>query len=1069
MLHFARNTLAAALVAGALAQAAVAQTPITVQIVNDSGLPDDQVYLLLMGAPITVGGTTYPLVVSGDLPSIDTTTTASGTSAPLGCAQGSTGCTPFKRAKVNGAPLHVDSPYSGAHSLPVYEFTATTVGSGVLYISYQQPITAPPAPTVTSTTRFQPVEFTYSQYVASTADLSSIDFYGIPIELTTYRPTDTHFARPLDRVTYYTSTPTLLQVFLATNANLGNAMIATGATGNTTFVPGTTPMADFLRVIGPNQIAAPGSTSPLPSPPPSGMPRVWPYPSFAGYLDSLANASYTFTESDSNLVSGYTYSYTGTVYPMTSTTTDTCLNPLMAVTGWYVKLTGTTTVTSGSLPSNADICIPLPQNNPYGVNNQLANSGNADFIIYGAVQNCYTLGLAVNGVYQSCDESSTSYLQALTNSVYGWIQADVLSALNFGYMNGKWDNTQNGGQGNSAAWYNLPPIQYPFGQARVSNDGYYNPWAALMYNHSDAYGFAFSDRNGRPSPAVSLPTDQGFVRIWILPDTRLDAPLVTATAAGSDTIKLEWPVVSGAHHYIVTWSPPYLTKSDKVDQPTPGTATASYTIKGLHGGTPYTVTVRAVDRTEELASAEVPVYATTHGSPSTPTSGNVDFQFGFNWTPPSYLAQTPIVTLGNATATYGPVTGGMAYTVTGTTPITVAPPASSVAFNVQDNSCSGDACIVQTLSPVNVAAGGTSSLLITIGSPSSSTPSLVATTPFVFSLPPGVTAALGAAPGSTPVCMGVVVNQPVLPTTAGSIVTGANSPLTAGTTQSPAPACVIPVTLTALQSGLLNLGAQSFSLNGTTTNTPVSLTLNIAAPATANIAQAISPDSIPNDGAATLVITVGAPGAAVDLALDFVDILPPNLLLTGIDSSAASACLGVVPAPTQISIPAGTTIPATGCTITANVTGVSAGGGVNTTGVLLLTNTPISVTHYPLVVTSNGDTIWSSNVYLTMIGTPQSFSVGPCTLLDACEGSGISSPVPFDTLALPNFAERLQQPLSITGGDPTIGPPFGGSWVANVGVSFVPQPNKKAAAVTLPTTLHSGNLCPWLPNGRICP
>jgi len=57
-------------IGAALAVPSSAQTPITVQVINDSGLPDSAVYLLLAGQDVNVtpgGGpaTNYPFAVSG--------------------------------------------------------------------------------------------------------------------------------------------------------------------------------------------------------------------------------------------------------------------------------------------------------------------------------------------------------------------------------------------------------------------------------------------------------------------------------------------------------------------------------------------------------------------------------------------------------------------------------------------------------------------------------------------------------------------------------------------------------------------------------------------------------------------------------------------------------------------------------------------------------------------------------------------------------------------------------------------------------------------------------------------
>ncbi len=638
------------------------------------------------------------------------TVTATTITLPAGTPLANGGCTitvPVVASSTSGAlssltptGATVPSPYTGK-SLPVYSFTMTTVGSGNLYLSYNAPLTVPTSPTVRTPTRFQSVEFSYSAAIASNGDLTSIDFFGIPLELSTHDPSDKERALAKDRVTYYTSTPTLLGAMLAANPELQCAILRTDGAP---FDPNN-PMTNFARIVGPNQVAA-GGTPPVtncpatapsgwtggtwPPVPPAGSP--WPYPSFASYLDSLAAApAYTFTEADTNIISSYTFDYAGTVLKMgpvtvsattsalttaagtapaasspltvipgtttgasaptmtfvpatigaggsstltislpnatgaaytlaapfydvmppgaiitsipaggtctgvalspatapvqialgagtsiptggctivvtvtsarvgtyTNTTSmlqptgaaamplaaapltvlaattsqlsssivpgtiapggsatwrisfghtgsaattltapfaatlpagvtttsgnsgsctgatvsatqvglpsgttipaggctivatitssaqggvngtlPSCLDPKLAADGWLIRMTGTTT--ASGLPSNADLCIPLARHD--------VGYGSADFVVYGAAQNCETLGLASNGVLQPCSDMNAAALGAVTNSVYGWMQADVLSALNFGYMNGAADATFGSGQ-----------------------------------------------------------------------------------------------------------------------------------------------------------------------------------------------------------------------------------------------------------------------------------------------------------------------------------------------------------------------------------------------------------------------------------------------------------------------------------------------------------------------------------------------------------------------------------------------------------------------------------------------
>jgi len=745
--------------AAAFAASAIAGTPITVQVVNDSGHSDYEVFLLLTGKGIKdAAGVHHAFSVSG-VTSIDPDTTSNpATGTPLSCLNAPSPCsTPIQQATSGGQPLTVRSPYTGAKNLPVYEFTMTTVGSGVLYVSYDTPVTYPVAPTVTAPYRFQPLEFSYADFTVSNGDLTSIDFYGIPLELTTYAPGDTAFKVPQDLVTYYSSTEGILNAMLAVSSNMQSAMVAKSCSSSpcttAAFVPGTTPYKDFLRVIGPNQVAAPGA-SPLP-PPATGSVPPWPYPSFAGYLTSLQN--YTFKEKDDKLVSSFVFDYTGTVLPMTPQTTATCLDPSLAGNGWLIKLTGTTN--ASTLPSNADICIPL-------VTDRTKNN-NVDYLIYGASQSCEAIGIydPVSGKRYPCTDGATSN-ETLANSVYGWIQADVLAAINFGYLQGKLDDAN--GVGHSGTWYGLPPVPYPFARARKTNDGYYNAWAALMYNLSDAYGFAFSDRNGRPSPDISFPVG-GTVRVWILPDKRLDAPQVTATP-GPSSITVAWPPVNGADHYAVTWSPPYQPQRMTVPQPQSGNVSAVLPVST--GGTPYLVTVRALDADETKGSAEVSVYTRTTGQQPQSPAGNASTHFGLNWTPPPSIfgSSAPDLYIAGTKYTYDPGTGAGTYSTTSTTPIVTGPPTTTSGLTATGTGLA----VIETIDPPGVAPNGVATLAVTLGDPALS--SFTPQSAFVIAAPQGVTFS------AIPVSLAAQFNPPSIPTQGSSTLTvalGNNGPASA--------------------------------------------------------------------------------------------------------------------------------------------------------------------------------------------------------------------------------------------------------------------------------------------------
>jgi len=987
------------------------------------------------------------------------TTTATLVTLPMGTGIPAGGCsisltvtsiaTASALSQMANTGTTATSPYTG-NTLPVYSFTMATASSGSLYVSYNQPITYPTAPSVRTGIRFQPLEFSYSNGIASNGDLTSIDFYGIPLELQTFASTDTNLKYLLDRVTYYTSTRKLLREFAAVNPNLAYAFIATDGTTFTPAYDGSgniTNFANFARIAGPNQVTA-GGTPPLINypaaapanwtgtwPPASGSP--WPYGSFADYLDSLVSAGYTFKEADDVNISAYNFSYTGSIAGSRST-------------GYTITLTGTTgnPLPPSPLPTSGTITLTLPAEGTTG--------GDYNFAIYGVPQNCNTI--QVSGF--TCSEptayippqngnpavpASPGNVTTLTNSVYGWIQADVISALNFGYMNGKADAANGGGQ--SGVWYGIPPVQYPFGQARPTHannfkdDGYYNAWAALMYNHSDAYGFAFSDRSGRPSPDIAFPIG-GTLRIWILPDQRLDTPLVTETASDTSTITLQWPAIDNATGYTVTWSPPYETASIEVPPPNPQPTPVIATLTGLQPGTPYTITVTANGLGSTggaVRSFEVPVYARTHGTAPTLPAGDAEFQLGFNWAAPAYMvasATPPTLLIAGQSATY-PTTGST-FTIPLTTPIGVGPPPASSGLTILPTGTSPVLYTTASITPGSAIAGGISTATMTVLLGNTSATAITMPAGFTITLPPGVE----ATQMQSTTCTGSVVNA-ATNTTPSTIVMGGAS--------IPNPGCTMVVTLTATSPGTTIIDIPVMA--DATGDTSVASSAPLVVPGGAGlVTQSLTIPSISSGGPTQLTVTLGNPGTvATTLVEPFIMNMPSGVTIaTGsLNNGSCGQANAVHLSGTVVSLPKGSTISPGGCTLVLSLTSHTAGSTTITSGALL---TSYPTQSFPLELSYNGSTIWSANFYLTMMGTPTQFSVGPCQPGDNCAGSGLQNLVPFDTLKAPNFLERQGVGLTVQGGVAASGPPFGSTvnFIPSIGVPFTPVANKKTARVRLP-------------------
>jgi len=162
---------------------------------------------------------------------------------------------------------------------------------------------------------------------------------------------------------------------------------------------------------------------------------------------------------------------------------------------------------------------------------------------------------------------------------------------------------------------------FPFGSARIPNDGYYNPYTALIYNNSDPYSFAFSERI--TPDVLMIPGNGDRIRITILPDDRLDSPVVptpTANSITSNSIALNWEPVAGATGYQVNLLRPLNTPSTNL----PASAT-NYTFTGLQPGTPYVMSVQATGtgaHGNPIITPARSISATTSGLTS-PAGGNL--------------------------------------------------------------------------------------------------------------------------------------------------------------------------------------------------------------------------------------------------------------------------------------------------------------------------------------------------------------------------------------------------------------------------------------------------------------
>jgi hypothetical protein len=405
------------------------------------------------------------------------------------------------------------------------EFTLNSISSGRITFSFNGAVPANQQP-LDSSDRFDKVELTYTGLPGDAANLTAVDFFGIPFKLETLDGS----GNVLQKLTYYTSANSLESKLEALAAPA--ALITTnGITGG-----------PFARILSPS--LSPSS-----------------YSSMQSYVTSVAGKTVHINGTYVGPVgpSPNTYSYSGTFGKSHSS----------------ITLSGT----------------------------QSANPSPEMLTIDGS-----TLASAIytdNGAYTVGGNPA----QVSDNDVYAAIYRDLVAGFDFGYVHGKYGN-------NSAGWYGTTPYHPPYACARTTHDGFYNKYAAIIAASSDAYGFPFSDRN--QPVQVALNSAVATLRITLLPDNVLDAPIIQSTTPGAHSLKVKWASVSGATDYTVNVSPPIPAQTFDAGDST------SYRITSLNPGTPYTVSVTASNATS--TSEAIPVVVSTQHSVS-PISGPVGWHF----------------------------------------------------------------------------------------------------------------------------------------------------------------------------------------------------------------------------------------------------------------------------------------------------------------------------------------------------------------------------------------------------------------------------------------------------------
>jgi outer membrane autotransporter protein len=379
----------------------------------------------------------------------------------------------------------------------------TKYASGRVFVSLGSPLTSlsagnnyapnfldPTGPNFT--TRMDKYEITYglsaTGVLTGGANLSSTDFFGIPLKLQTKggsQPTTLtwNYNGAVHTASVFHTLGALQNFQTDTVSDTHGALVANGANGVTINTPGG-PMNGVVRII------APSSTNG----------NQTPYPSFTNYLTAIqtGGTSATIAGQNGQFTKGgpfQNYNLTGVISNTTQAINGMTIHPGDLV------LNGTVTNASGP-PSPLTILV--------------TKANLSSFAVYGA-----------NPAYTICPTCSN------VNKVVEKAVADYFSGLNFGFIGSTAPNPnapgQTIGKSPSWTWYGNQPngggpkpllLSDAYAAAQPGNPDYYNAYAAYLNNSSapvtDAYGFPYTDRLASPLAALD---DNTILTMTILPDT----------------------------------------------------------------------------------------------------------------------------------------------------------------------------------------------------------------------------------------------------------------------------------------------------------------------------------------------------------------------------------------------------------------------------------------------------------------------------------------------------------------------------------------------------------------------
>ncbi len=450
-------------------------TPVKMSIVNESGYPDDQVFVALTG--VQLGGN---LPDGEPMPTWDATPRdLINTSVPLTC-------------------LEPDADVPGGHA---YTFElGQGIGSGLLWVSLGSPVTTDLPATQpsfdTTDYRFANVEFAYP----GQGDMTNVDQFSFPIDLATYASSSTDATSvAIETSSYKGSTCTIVD---------GLRTAVEGADGgNWKQVVVEDANGDFVRVVSPKQRAqqldesgTPPATTPNP------FSQGW--PSLEKYMRSMAGSTLQveglFTPGSSSADAADTgwYAYTADVDDSGVTLKGT-IRSAIAVGPDPAKDRAGSGAIDGKAMTIAFDGVNTDQHGNVTSNNDLLTG------IYDQSSRYTVDGVPRNGMTDGQPEL------AAPDDVYNSIYRDFVTAFTYGYWGGRY------GTNTAGFWQSVAPPAAPKGgqpafdaaRPKGSTETFlpYNLYSKVMYQFSDNYNIPYGEDYGsgaadRPSPLLDVPT-----------------------------------------------------------------------------------------------------------------------------------------------------------------------------------------------------------------------------------------------------------------------------------------------------------------------------------------------------------------------------------------------------------------------------------------------------------------------------------------------------------------------------------------------------------------------------------